>query len=48
MFPICELFKIRYPLIQGGMGNISHAALTAAVSKCRGTRNARVRDIVGR
>ncbi|MFY7751557.1 MAG: nitronate monooxygenase, partial [Exiguobacterium acetylicum] len=36
MFPICELFKIRYPLIQGGMGNISHAALTAAVSNAGG------------
>ena len=36
MFPICELFNIRYPLIQGGMGNISHAALTAAVSNAGG------------
>jgi len=31
MKSICELLSIRYPIIQGGMGNISHAALTAAV-----------------
>ena len=24
---VCEQLKIRYPIIQGGMGNISHAAL---------------------
>jgi enoyl-[acyl-carrier protein] reductase II len=36
MFPICELFNIRYPLVQGGMGTISHAALTAAVSNAGG------------
>ena len=33
---VCEQLKIRYPIIQGGMGNISHAALTAAVSEAGG------------
>ncbi len=36
MKSICELLSIRYPIIQGGMGNISHAALTAAVSEAGG------------
>ena len=33
---VCEQLMIRYPIIQGGMGNISHAALTAAVSEAGG------------
>jgi len=33
---ICELLKINYPIIQGGMGNISNAQLTAAVSEAGG------------
>ncbi|WP_053363514.1 DUF561 domain-containing protein [Bacillus sp. FJAT-27251] len=33
---ICEQLLIKYPIIQGGMGNISHAALTAAVSEAGG------------
>ena len=36
MKSICEQFSIKYPIIQGGMGNISHAALTAAVSEAGG------------
>lgn len=33
---ICELFAIKYPIIQGGMGNISNASLAAAVSNAGG------------
>lgn len=33
---VCELLKINYPIIQGGMGNISNAQLTAAVSEAGG------------
>jgi enoyl-[acyl-carrier protein] reductase II len=33
---ICELFSIQYPIIQGGMGNISNAQLAAAVSEAGG------------
>lgn len=33
---ICKLLKIKYPIIQGGMGNISNAMLTAAVSEAGG------------
>ena len=33
---VCEQLMIRYPIVQGGMGNISHAALTAAVSEAGG------------
>lgn len=33
---ICDLFSIKYPIIQGGMGNISNAKLTAAVSNAGG------------
>ena len=33
---VCEQLKIKYPIVQGGMGNISHAALTAAVSESGG------------
>jgi len=36
MNSICEQLSIKYPIIQGGMGNISHAALTAAVSEAGG------------
>ncbi|WP_078408461.1 NAD(P)H-dependent flavin oxidoreductase [Priestia abyssalis] len=33
---LCEQLKIIYPIIQGGMGNISNAILTAAVSEAGG------------
>lgn len=33
---ICRLLKIKYPIVQGGMGNISNAQLTAAVSEAGG------------
>ncbi|QIZ10019.1 DUF561 domain-containing protein [Priestia megaterium] len=33
---ISDLFSIQYPIIQGGMGNISNAQLTAAVSEAGG------------
>ncbi|MGG4154909.1 NAD(P)H-dependent flavin oxidoreductase [Peribacillus muralis] len=33
---ICELLSIKYPIIQGGMGNISNASLAAAVSNAGG------------
>jgi enoyl-[acyl-carrier protein] reductase II len=33
---ICKLLSIQYPIIQGGMGNISNAQLTAAVSNAGG------------
>lgn len=33
---ICHLLHINYPIIQGGMGNISNAKLTAAVSEAGG------------
>ncbi|WP_214767197.1 MULTISPECIES: DUF561 domain-containing protein [unclassified Exiguobacterium] len=36
MSRLCELLQIRVPIIQGGMGNVSHAALTAAVSNAGG------------
>ena len=36
MKSICELLSIKYPIIQGSMGNISQAALTAAVSEAGG------------
>ena len=36
MLHICELLQIDYPIIQGGMGNISNAQLTAAVSEAGG------------
>ncbi len=36
MKSICELLSIKYPIIQGGMGNISNAVLTAAVSEAGG------------
>jgi enoyl-[acyl-carrier protein] reductase II len=32
MNTLCEHFQIRFPIFQGGMGNISNAPLTAAVS----------------
>lgn len=32
----CDLLGIKYPIIQGGMGNISNAPLTAAVSEAGG------------
>ncbi|WP_338469676.1 DUF561 domain-containing protein [Niallia sp. XMNu-256] len=36
MNSVCEQLSIKYPIIQGGIGNISHAALTAAVSEAGG------------
>ena len=33
---ICKMLKINFPIIQGGMGNISNATLTAAVSEAGG------------
>lgn len=36
MNEVCELLEIDYPIIQGGMGNISSATLTAAVSEAGG------------
>jgi len=34
--PICELFKIRYPIVQTGMGYVSGPELTAATSNAGG------------
>lgn len=31
-----DLLKIKYPIIQGGMGNVSNAPLTAAISEAGG------------
>ena len=36
MIYVCEMLQIDYPIIQGGMGNISNAQLTAAVSEAGG------------
>ncbi|MFO1444935.1 nitronate monooxygenase [Bacillus sp. Bva_UNVM-123] len=36
MNPLTFLLKIKYPIIQGGMGNISNALLTSAVSEAGG------------
>lgn len=36
MIYLCEKLQIDYPIIQGGMGNISNAQLTAAVSEAGG------------
>ncbi|SDH92135.1 enoyl-[acyl-carrier protein] reductase II [Alteribacillus persepolensis] len=36
MNDLTELLDIEYPLLQGGMGNVSHAELTAAVSEAGG------------
>lgn len=36
MNQLCELLSIKYPIIQGGMGNISNAELAAAVSEAGG------------
>lgn len=36
MKTICEQLGIKYPILQGGMGNISNATLTAAVSEAGG------------
>jgi enoyl-[acyl-carrier protein] reductase II len=33
---ICELLKIKYPLIQGGMANIANHVLASAVSNSGG------------
>ncbi len=36
MNDICRLLDLRYPIIQGGMGNISNAELASAVSEAGG------------
>ncbi|WP_027409086.1 NAD(P)H-dependent flavin oxidoreductase [Anoxybacteroides tepidamans] len=36
MNDVCRILQIRYPIIQGGMGNISNAELTSAVSEAGG------------
>lgn len=36
MNELCEILKIKHPIIQGGMGNISNAPLTIAVSEAGG------------
>ncbi len=36
MNDLCKLLSIKYPIIQGGMGNISNSQLTAAVSEAGG------------
>lgn len=36
MNDLCRLLSIQYPIVQGGMGNISNAQLTAAVSEAGG------------
>ena len=36
MIYVCKMLGISYPIIQGGMGNISNAQLTAAVSEAGG------------
>ncbi|WP_339254406.1 DUF561 domain-containing protein [Sporosarcina sp. FSL W8-0480] len=36
MIYVCDMLRIDYPIIQGGMGNISNAQLTAAVSNAGG------------
>ncbi len=33
---VCQLLNIKYPIIQGGMGNISNAQLTSAISEAGG------------
>jgi enoyl-[acyl-carrier protein] reductase II len=33
---VCRLLNIRFPIIQGGMGNISNAQLTSAISEAGG------------
>jgi len=33
---VCRILNIRYPIIQGGMGNISNAQLTSAISEAGG------------
>ncbi|WLD94134.1 nitronate monooxygenase family protein [Alkalihalobacillus sp. AL-G] len=36
MNPVCQLLNIRYPILQGGMGNVSNAPLSAAISEAGG------------
>ncbi|WP_404456217.1 DUF561 domain-containing protein [Virgibacillus necropolis] len=36
MNPVCKLLNISYPIIQGGMGNISNSQLATAVSEAGG------------
>ncbi|MFC0300229.1 NAD(P)H-dependent flavin oxidoreductase [Virgibacillus soli] len=36
MNPVCQVLDITYPIIQGGMGNISNAQLAVAVSEAGG------------
>ncbi len=33
---VCEILKIKYPIIQGGMGNVSDAGLASAISNAGG------------
>ncbi|HHY21574.1 MAG TPA: 2-nitropropane dioxygenase [Bacilli bacterium] len=33
---LCELFSLKYPIIQGGMGNVSHPELAIAISEAGG------------
>ena len=44
MNDICRLLDLRYPIIQGGMGNISNAELASAVSEAGGAWNDRSRN----
>jgi enoyl-[acyl-carrier protein] reductase II len=36
MNPVCEKLQIQYPIIQGGMGNVSSAELASAISNAGG------------
>lgn len=36
MNPVCKLLNITYPIIQGGMGNISNSKLSTAISEAGG------------
>ncbi|MCM3717450.1 NAD(P)H-dependent flavin oxidoreductase [Fictibacillus phosphorivorans] len=36
MNPVCEKLNIKYPIIQGGMGNVSNAELASAISNAGG------------
>ncbi|MGG1573099.1 NAD(P)H-dependent flavin oxidoreductase [Fictibacillus sp. NRS-1165] len=36
MNPVCKILGIQFPIIQGGMGNVSNAQLTAAISNAGG------------
>lgn len=36
MNPVCEMLNIKFPIIQGGMGNVSNAELASAISNAGG------------